>query len=471
VAAKDGKNRIMLVSAADGSVSVLKILDKYYGLRDSSWYTPKNMSLSPDGRYIVYDFPQREDSHDISLMSTDGSREIPLVEHPANDYVLGWAPDGKNVIFASDRTGTMRIWLIAVADGKPQAAPEMVKMNIGRFGPMGFTDDGSFYYSHSPSPSRNDVHIEEIESETGNIVVPPQEAVNSYIESNTTPAYSPDGKYLVYISRRPPPLKMYNRTTPLGNVICVRSLEAGEQREFQPSINSFGFPQWSPDSRSIMVVNFEDDNKNVGLYRIDAQTGKSELVVMSEDNKIICGHLWCADGNSIFIVRYVRTDDQDKHFCQIVVRDIESGVENELYRGGQKDLFSISLSPDGKWLAFLDKAKRRALRVMPAAGGEPREIYIFNEENYGYIPHTWTADGKYVLMPKSRPSEDDAKWDLCRIPVEGGEPQNFGFETGSILQLSAHPDGQHIAFCTTAPKTPEVWVMENFLPATVAAAK
>ena len=94
VTEKDGKNKILLVSIADGTVRVLKTLDKYYGPKDSSWYTPEGMSFSPDGRYIVYDYPQNEDSRDISLMSADGSREIPLVEYPANDFVLGWAPDG-----------------------------------------------------------------------------------------------------------------------------------------------------------------------------------------------------------------------------------------------------------------------------------------------------------------------------------------------------------------------------------------
>ena len=31
---------------------------------------------------------------------------MPLVEHPANDIVLGWAPDGKWVLFTSDRADT-----------------------------------------------------------------------------------------------------------------------------------------------------------------------------------------------------------------------------------------------------------------------------------------------------------------------------------------------------------------------------
>ena len=87
---KDGINQIVLVSVADGSVRVLKTLD---------WREPGRMTFSPDGLYIVYDFPPQEDSpnRDMFLLATDGSREIPLVEHPANDHVLGWAPDGEGL--------------------------------------------------------------------------------------------------------------------------------------------------------------------------------------------------------------------------------------------------------------------------------------------------------------------------------------------------------------------------------------
>jgi len=461
VTGKDEKNKIVLVSVADGSVRVLKTLDKYYGNRHSSWYAPEGMSFSPDGRYIVYDYPQKEDSHDISLISTDGSREIPLVEHPANDHVLGWAPDGRNILFASDRTGNHDTWVIRVTDGKPQGTPELVKPDIERA--MGFTRDGSFYYGSGGDKIR-DVYIAKLDPETGEILVPPYEAINRFIGSNSLPDYSPDGKYLAYISKRPP-LKMHT-SLPIGNVLCIRSLETGEERAFRPEINSFGFPLWSPDSRSIMVVNWEDDDKHMVFYRIGAQTGEVKLVVMSEVHGIRA-HEWCADGKSIFLVR----SNRDKGFCQIVVRDIESGAETELYRGGQSDMFTISASPDGQWLAFLNwtrETREMILRVIPATGGEPREIHRFDQENYVFTIHTWTADGKYILMPKFRPPKADGKWDLWRIPVEDGEPQNFGFEMASIWQLSAHPDGRHIAFCTTTSRPTEVWVMENFLPKSTA---
>src|SRR5579863_753257 len=70
--------QIALISVADGSVRVLKTFDRMY---------PGKMRFSPDGRYIAYDYPPHEesDNRDIFLLAADGSREIPLIEHPAED--------------------------------------------------------------------------------------------------------------------------------------------------------------------------------------------------------------------------------------------------------------------------------------------------------------------------------------------------------------------------------------------------
>jgi hypothetical protein len=106
---KDGTNQIALVSVADGSARILKTLD---------WRAPQRMSLSPDGRYIAFDFQPKQDSpeRDISVLAADGSRETLLVEHPANDLYPLWTPDEKKIVFASDRTGTMGLWAVPVAD-------------------------------------------------------------------------------------------------------------------------------------------------------------------------------------------------------------------------------------------------------------------------------------------------------------------------------------------------------------------
>ncbi len=51
------------------------------------------------------------------------------------------------------------------------------------------------------------------------------------------------------------------------------------------------------------------------------------------------------------------------------------------------------------------------------------------------------------------------------MPCQGGEPQRLGLTVdGMVMSLRVHPDGQRIVYGTLR-SIPEVWVMENFLPA------
>src|SRR5205085_11337455 len=97
---------------------------------------------------LAYDYQPQADApeRDIILLATDGSREIPLIQHAADDFVLGWAPDGKQLLFASDRPGSLGVWLVQIADGTAQGAPELVKREMGTMVPLGLTPSGAVYY-------------------------------------------------------------------------------------------------------------------------------------------------------------------------------------------------------------------------------------------------------------------------------------------------------------------------------------
>ena len=437
---KDRPYQIVLVSTADGSVRVLKTMEQ-------GW--PDNMNFSPDGRYIVYDFPQKGSwESDISLLSTDGSREIPLVEHPADDYVLGWAPDGKNILFASDRRNSPDVWVIQFADGKVQGTPKLVKSNIGKIYPKGFTQKGSFYYGIYDSAY--DVYFAELDPETGKMLALTKKTSTRFEGSLTQPEYSPDGKYIAYIS-----------VSASHSALSIQSLETGKMQEFPSKLRSFYQPRWSPDGRSILV-NGMDSKRKSGIWRIDTQSGIFTLIVppAPDDRDVATTHEWSRDGKAIFLARNA---NHLPYQSRIMLREIESGTEKELYRGS-RGMFSLSCSPDGKWLAFMRRGKEGFLGIMPAAGGEHRELYRFKQEDLMFVSLRWTPDGKYILFEHVEPGQN--KWSLWRIPMEGGEPQKVGLEWDVRILLSVHPDGRHIVFSSPSSigENSGNWVMENFLP-------
>ena len=59
---------------------------------------------SPNGRLIAFDaLVNRND--DVWVMRPDGSGRRRVTRNPAPDYFAGWSPDGRQLVFTSDRGG------------------------------------------------------------------------------------------------------------------------------------------------------------------------------------------------------------------------------------------------------------------------------------------------------------------------------------------------------------------------------
>ncbi len=454
---KDRTHQIVLVSVADGSVQVVKTLDGR---------SPFMMSFSPDGRYIAYDFPPQEDSpdRDIFLLATDGSREIPLIEHPANDFVLGWAPDGKQFLFASDRTGSQRAWLIEVADGKRLGEPKLVKPEIRPARGLGFTRDGSYYYCCGVpgGPALNDVYLVTLDPATHKLQAPKK--LVSGVGVATSIDWSPDGQYLAYNKEGG-----WAPVPPYRFVLVVRSVESGKERRLRLNIRRSGVfqPHWSPDGR-FLLAQAEDHTGGRGVYRIDARTGEVTPIVQSP-RCCIEWPVWAHDGKVIF-TRATGLEPQS-----IVMRDLESGREEKLYRVvSPVSVSHLAASPDGQWLAFVWSGTEKgptALKVMPAAGGEPRELVELPEpRRYTFgtpvFELAWTPDSRHIIYALSIAGQEQ-EFEFWRISLEGGQPQRLGPAMEGLwpFGLSVHPDGRQIAFTAGPPRLSDpIWVLENFLP-------
>ena len=443
----DNISGIAFISAVDGSV-------KYE--RGLSLKVPwgKNMSLSPDERYIAGTYLPREDSanKDIFLLSLEGGKEVPLVEHPADDKLIGWSPDGRQVLFASDRTGTMGIWSVRVAEGKAKGAPELVRGNMGNILPLGMTGDGKLYYGIATGSS--DVFIAPLDPATGKVLAPPAKAVRKYETFNSAPDWSPDGQFLACRSSR-------GKAANESPVLLIRSMQTNEIRELIPKTPrgrlNYYWLRWSPDGRSFLAIGMDENGEVGALLAVDAQTGEAKIVSRADSGVDERGNIiapeWSSDGKSIY---FVRIGEQFRRVCRL---DLEAGVEKEICRFPEvaSGPFWLASSPDGQKLALHAEGK---IKILSSDGTDSQDL---TEAERGTVL-AWTADGKNILYGEPKEGSKGVV-ELWVVPVSGGEPQKAGLSMSQLLLLRVSPDGRNIAFTASEqPSRSEVWVMENFLP-------
>jgi len=451
-----------LVSTEEGSIQILK----NYKLTESfqSFRLIKQGYFSPAGRFIAYTKEVKSDQsihHDIFLFSLDERKEIPLVRHPAEEYLLGWSPDGKHVLFASNRTGTIGVWAIRVSEQGIHKDSVLIRDNMGAMIPLGVAGDNALYYG-----LRNDlsfIYQVELDSESGRVVDGPKKLSLPYEGYNIDPRFSPEGNRLAYISNRGVFRKFDNP------VLCVHNFNSGENLEVSPNLKVSNQPRWSPDGRKINVMGCVKE-WDWTLYSVDLQTKRLDPVIPEEEDSDVYGHCWSESGNSIYYVRAKPiAEGSTIGNCRIIHRNLETGQEKEIGTfqsvNSTHELFGIS--PDGKKLFFVQRdtdQNKDIIKVIPVSGGNAEKICILDLNKYRITDLAWSPDGRFILFSSYDRSE--GKCELMRVPAEGKEPEKLGISMSGISYLSIHPDGRQIAFSSPGEtrRPPEIWVMENFLP-------
>ncbi len=430
---KDKSHALSLFSVADGSIRKLKDLpeEPYAG-------------LSPDGRFAVYDSPKPDSpgEHGIYILATDGSQDIPLADGPWEDSHPLWLPGGSGVIFASNRAGTTGLCRLAVAAGRPAGNPEIVKKNVAGLSPIGLTDQGDLFYSMQTATV--DIYVADVDPDTGQLRGPPVNPARSFLGSNSSPDWSPDGRSLAYVSRR----EAFGTN---ARVLVVQSLETGALKEYHVPLLDMPTPRWSPDGR-IIAFRGRDSRANRAVHFMDIRSG----AIVSK-YEIAADLAWSRDGEEIYFVRIAQG---------LLKLDARSQAELMLYlfpAGSLAGKEGLRLSPDGRWIAFaLTSAGGCSLCIAPTGGGTPIELFRSTEV---LQPAGWIRDGSAVLF--TRPGAESgahksSRVELWAVSVKGGDPQSLNLAMDSLREVRVNPDGQRIAFTSGYPDY-EFWVMSNIV--------
>jgi Tol biopolymer transport system component len=335
--------------------------------------------------------------------------------------------------------------------GGEAGTPEVVKPDLGQDArPVGFTRDGSYYYHGRTNLS--DVFITEIDLASGRVLAPPVLATQRFAGSNSGPVWSPDGRQLVYLSRRGPGTGWGARA------ICIRDTGSGEVREIPTKLEMVVNARWFPDGRSVLST-AQVAGGGAGQFRIDIQTGQFEPVDLVRS--VGFGAAWSSDGRTMYYQQWGTGKT-----VSIVARDLATGQEKVVHSLAEPSVYisGATLSPDGRKFAVVVRDGESGSKVVcavPSAGGEARDV-LRGAQMPWPASLAWTPDSRDVLFVK-QPKPDDPKTELWLVPVQGGEPRKLGLGAPNLRELCVHPDGRRIAFTSGGDRS-EVWVMENFLP-------
>jgi Tol biopolymer transport system component len=450
---EDSDTEIAWVSVEDGSKRSL-----------GTFRGAGRLSNSPDDRYVAVQFPVKEDSgrRDISLLSTKGGGVLPLVDHPADDSLIGWVPGTNDLLFTSDRSGNQDLWAIRVGEDGRADAPRPVRRGIGELDAMGFTRDGSLlYYVYT---LQYNIFIAPFDEGSGRIGLNEAKPLGG-LGSNMRPSWSPNGEYLAFARRRPAGPGRRNE-----EIVCVLNTKTGEERALVEHIApaTVGAPTWFPDGRSLLVLGMPRTNRAgsgrtepAAAYRVDLATGAA--------NRLFEFPPPGNPGGWQFGIGLVASPGGDGviyiHDGRLVLHHLQSAKEEELYRDPGLAAGILSLSADGSELVFgigdptvaggpyLRRGGR--LMIMPSRGGEARELATAEAP----IPlggHAWTSDGRHILL---------FRWDkntraLMRVSRQGGKAERLWETHERMLGLSPSPDGRHVAYFTQENEA-EIWVLEN----------
>jgi TolB protein len=182
------------------------------------------------------------------------------------------------------------------------------------------------------------------------------------------------------------------------SAVYVLPASGGAPRRVTPKTPSY-LHGWSPDGQYLVYTGGRSDEFDIYRMRSD---GRGDEVRLTEHEGLDDGPEYSPDGRDVYF-------NSTRSGAMQIWRMKPDGTDPERVTQDDLNNWFPHLSPDGKWIAFITFPKevdpsdhpyykRVYLRLMPAAGGEPRVIaYVYGGQGTMNVP-SWSPDGTMLAF-------------------------------------------------------------------------
>jgi len=289
-------------------------------------------------------------------------------------------------------------------------------------------------------------------------------------KSDTAPRWSPDGRYLAFLSNRGEPVGEEKEAT---NQIYLMATAGGEAEQLTKLKGNVQDLRWSRDGKMLAFTvldpatdaeqkkhqdgydeNFVDHNYRFArLWVVTLADRRAEQVTKEGLN--ISAFDWSPDGSE-FAVRASatpRNDDVYWHARLLIVRRLTGDIERTL---SERSGGAVRWSPDGQTLAFEEFSPTGIaswLSVVPATGGTPHPLL---KDYAGTVrAHEWEGDSKHLVVEVNERTSGR----FLRVDSSDGLVSTIPVDTSlGGADFTASLDGKTLAYARgAADSPPDVW--------------
>jgi Tol biopolymer transport system component len=353
-----------------------------------------SVDISPDGKTILFDL-----MGDIYTIPVTGGKATAVTTGLSFDTRPRYSPDGKKVLFTSDRSGSENLWYI---DLEKKDTVQLTKDRDQNFPSATWTPDGNYVIA---AKGRLDVKLWIMHKDAGSggqlIETPGLKTID--------PVVSPDGRY-IYFSQRFGPWS-YNAPMPQYQ-IGVYDRENAKSTSIAARYGSAFTPTLSKDGKWMVYGSRYEDK--TGLILRDMETGSEKWMaypVQRDDQESIAtmgvlpamsftpDHkaVIASYGGKIYRIPVDGTKATEIPFTANVTLELGPRLEFKYPVSDSSHALVTQIrnavpSPDGKRLAF---TALNRLYLMDYPNGTPKRL---TTHDFTEAQPTWSPDGNFIVF-------------------------------------------------------------------------